>query len=156
MCLLVFGHVVVALLALRTCQCNLNSHDFHLHLVLFRLLCPKKGHKKKTYFHTLSKYITEKSTRQLNFCLIFKDFPRSVLVILSVFSGLVFSFFLYIWCGGLSDHKRLMFAGSIKNPGSLCSRDHLSFKKVSSCHINSYAINALTCFAIPSASSSYL
>ena len=30
MVLFLLGHIVVTLLALRTCQCNLNAHDFHL------------------------------------------------------------------------------------------------------------------------------
>lgn len=56
MILFLLGHIVVTLLALRTCQCNLNAHNFHLqcfhlHGLLRR---PERvsvvifGHKKKT------------------------------------------------------------------------------------------------------------
>ena len=51
MSLLILCHVVVTLLALRACQCDLCAHDFHLHLY-YRSLRVAYGlifeHKKKT------------------------------------------------------------------------------------------------------------
>ena len=71
MILLFLCHVVIALLAFCTCQCNLNSHDLPPPLLFFR-------HKKKTtsiavsLYHTFSNssrvfysFFTETSTRYL-------------------------------------------------------------------------------------------
>ena len=71
MVLLFFCHVVITLLAFRTCQCDFYAHDFHLHCVFTLSLaafsqalrrplpCPAVRcsyitvfrHKKKTFFH---------------------------------------------------------------------------------------------------------
>ncbi len=49
MVFLFLGHIVVTLFALRTSQCNLNAHNFHLQCFhLHGLLPPDFGHKKKT------------------------------------------------------------------------------------------------------------
>lgn len=48
MILFLLGHIVVTLLALRTCQCNLNAHNFHLQCFHLRESFFYFLHKKKT------------------------------------------------------------------------------------------------------------
>ena len=70
MSLFVFGHVVIALFAFRTRQCDFCTHNFHLHVIF--LICGPSSifeHKKKTYsFHSPVHYITNIRGRQAVFC----------------------------------------------------------------------------------------
>jgi hypothetical protein len=56
---LLFGKIVIPVLALGAFQCYLRAHNFHLQ---FRsLLCPKFGHKKKDLFPSPYHYIMAES-----------------------------------------------------------------------------------------------
>lgn len=60
MSFLILRHVVIALLALRACQCNFCAHDFHLHLYYRSShFCPGTNfeHKKKTLGSSIRPYI---------------------------------------------------------------------------------------------------
>lgn len=57
---LFLGHIVVTLFALRTSQCNLNAHNFHLQCFhLHGLLPPDFGHKKDPTSMSLVQFSTE-------------------------------------------------------------------------------------------------
>ena len=75
MSFLVLSHVVVALFAFCTCQCNFCAHDFHLHLYYRSShFCPGTNfeHKKKTLGSSIRPYILSRREDSVN---IYDDFP---------------------------------------------------------------------------------
>ena len=74
MSFLILRHVVIALLAFCTCQCNLCAHDFHLRLILckaaFFSACYRKLSIKKRpmFFHSPVYYIIKEAARQAITC----------------------------------------------------------------------------------------